>query len=238
MDRILWDGVPQDVKDALQHRDETEAPQEGAVAIIDGAERRWYFTKVRGQWNNVGTGELPSEELAPDLDEEQERDARSELDDLLERCTKAAGPPSAAAEPQNAGPRPATSGSWGGGTLPVLKLVYGDGNPGDYSVSHQIGAQTLDTLGGARRIVRTGVDFVELDFSDDWCMHATRDQQDVLQRIYDKQCEFVLEEHHSSGVTHVARSRCHPTEFRRMPPGHLGPVMRITARVLDQEVLT
>lgn len=86
MTRVLWDSVPEAVREQLRARDEWEAPQPGAVAIIDADGRRWYFEKVEAGWNNLATGDAPGAPVASDLDDAQQESARSELDDLIERC--------------------------------------------------------------------------------------------------------------------------------------------------------
>lgn len=241
MDRILWDDVPDDVRDQLAARDEAEAPQEGAVAIVESADdgRRYYLSKEAAGWNCVNVAEREDRSDADDLTPEQRDERDAEFDALLDRITSKRDV-RAAAEPQNcAGPPPKHGGSWGAGMLPVLKLVYGDGNPGALSVRYENYLLPIDHLSG-HRSMHVQDRWVTITMDEVWGMHATRDQLDVLQHVFSSQCSFVLEEHDQGGAMNVVRSRCHPVEFRRNAPGRYGPVngtMQVRARILDQEVL-
>jgi len=61
--RVLWDDVPDDVKDQLSGRKDDGV---GTTAIVDSGAERWYFTKVPSGWNHVSTGDAPGHGEEPE----------------------------------------------------------------------------------------------------------------------------------------------------------------------------
>ncbi len=88
--RILWDAVPQAIKDELALR---ERPREGDTAIIDAAPgERWYFRRTAHGWNHVSTDkESKNDSIASDLTPAQRDEALRQVAEvekrMLERMT-------------------------------------------------------------------------------------------------------------------------------------------------------